>query len=96
MVTEEEQVDTAVADTVAVEVSDTATTPRAYPGWGRAGYPSAYGPPVGYAPPAGYAPPVALAPRDEAAALKAETEYLAAALEEAKARLATLESDKDE
>ena len=66
------------------------------PGWGRAGYPLAYGPPVGYAPPAGYAPPVALAPRDEAAALKAETEYLATALEETKARLAALESDKDE
>ena len=60
------------------------------PGWGRAAYPQAYGPP------AGYAPPVALTPRDEAAALKAEAEYLTAALEETKSRLTELGSDKDE
>ncbi len=66
------------------------------PGWGRAGYAPAYGPPPGYAPPAGYAPPVAPAPKDEAAALKAEAEYLGAALEEIKSRLAALESDTDE
>ena len=60
------------------------------PGWGRAGYVPAYGPP------AGYAPPVAPAPRDEAAALKAQAEYLADALEETRSRLAALESEKDE
>ena len=60
------------------------------PGWGQAGYAPAYGPP------AGYAPPVAPAPRDEAAALKAEAEYLAAALEGIQSRLTALESDKDE
>ena len=60
------------------------------PGWGRAGYARAYGPP------AGYAPPVAPAPGDLAVALKTEAEYLAAALEETRSRLAALESDKDE
>jgi len=60
------------------------------PGLGRAGYAPAYGPgPV-------YAPPVPPAPRDEAAALKVEAEYLAAALEETRARLTALEPDKDE
>ena len=66
------------------------------PGSGRAGYAPAYGPPAGYAPPGGYAPPVAPTPKDEAVALKAEAEYLAAALEETRSRLAALESDKDE
>lgn len=60
------------------------------PGWGRAAYPQAYGPP------AGYGPPVAPAPGDDAAALKAEAEYLTAALEETRSRLAALEPDKDE
>ena len=60
------------------------------PGWGRAGYAPAYGPPVGYA------PPVAPAPIDDAAVLKAEADYLAAALEETKSRLAALESGNDE
>jgi hypothetical protein len=71
------------------------------PGWGRAGYPAAYGPPAGYAPPdyappGGYAPPVAPPLREDAAVLKAEAEYLAAALEETRSRLAALESDNDE
>ncbi len=66
------------------------------PGWGRAGYPPAYGPPAGYAPPGGYAPPVAPPPGDDAAVLKAQAEYLAAALEETRSRLAALESDNDE
>lgn len=60
------------------------------PGWGRAMPAPAYPPPVGYAPPT---PP---APRDEAAALKAESEYLSAALDEIRTRLAELESAKDE
>ena len=60
------------------------------PGWGRAAYPQANGPP------AGYGPPVAPAPGDDAAALKAEAEYLTAALEETRSRLAALEPDKDE
>jgi hypothetical protein len=40
---------------------------------------------------AGYAPL-----REDAAVLKAEAEYLAAALEETRSRLAALESDNDE
>lgn len=60
------------------------------PGWERAGYAPAYGPP------AGYAPPVAPPPRNEAAALKAESEYLAGVLEDIRSRLAELESEKDQ
>lgn len=60
------------------------------PGWGRAMPAPAYPPPAGYAAPA---PP---APREEATALRAESEYLATALDEIKARLAELESGNDE
>jgi len=57
------------------------------PGWRRAIPVPDYGPPAEYAPPA---------PPDNVAVLKAEAEYLAAALEETKARLAKLESGDNE
>ena len=56
------------------------------PGWGR-GVPAPY-----YGPPAEYAPPPPPVRHDEVAVLKAESEYLAAALKETRARLAELES----
>ena len=59
------------------------------PGLGRGAYVPTYGPPGGYVPPAPYSA------ADEAAALKANAEYLAAALEETKSRLSDLESDED-
>jgi len=40
--------------------------------------------------------PARPAPRDEAAALKAEAEYLESVLEETKSRLARLETETDE
>ena len=60
------------------------------PGWRRAI------PEPGYRATPEYAPQAPPAPRDAVAALKAEAEYLAAALAETRARLATLESDNAE
>ena len=60
------------------------------PGWGRPL------PAPGYWPAAGYAPPAPPTPQDEVAALKGQAEYLAAALEETRERLAKLESGDSE
>jgi hypothetical protein len=59
------------------------------PGWARGVQIPAYAPPVGYVAPA------APAPNDEVAALKAQADYLAAALEETRSRLSALESDEN-
>jgi len=58
------------------------------PRWARGTAAPAYWPAVGY--------PARPAPRDEAAALKAEAEYLESVLEETKSRLARLETETDE